>query len=70
MTFQHPMVEGILAVCYGMKWCGETPTKITILPEMMRWFYVSMYDHKRCEPQEAQEPAEEMIVREMRLGRR
>ena len=28
-----PMVEGILATRYGMKWHGETPTKITILPE-------------------------------------
>ena len=38
-----PIIGGILAACYGMKWCGETPTKITILPEMMRWFNVSMY---------------------------
>ena len=32
--------------------------KITGLPEMMRWFNVSMYDCKHCKPQEAQDPAQ------------
>ena len=53
-----PMVEGILATHYGMKRHGETPTKITILPEMKCWYNVSMYNHKRHEPQEVQDPAQ------------
>ena len=32
--------------------------KITGLPEMMRWFNVSMYDCKHCKPQEAQDSAQ------------
>ena len=37
-----------------MKRYDETPARITILPEMMHWFNISMYNQCR-EPQEAQE---------------
>ena len=53
-----PMVEGILAIHYGMKQRGVTPTKITILPEMKCWYNVSMYNHKSHEPQGVQDPVQ------------
>ena len=40
------MVEGGLTNRYGMKLQGETCTKITILPGMMRRFNQNMY-HKQ-----------------------
>ena len=41
------MVEVVLSTRPGLNRRGETSASMTILPEMMQRFNVSMYDHKR-----------------------
>ena len=49
-----PMVVGVLSTRLGLKRRGETCSNMTILPEMMRRFNVSMYDHKQTRQTEVQ----------------
>jgi hypothetical protein len=51
-----PMVEAVLATRLGLKRRGETCANMTILPEMMRRFNHSMYDHRRVRPAEERVP--------------